>query len=152
MEETSSFAQIDQKDIDGIGITVLKSRKRNGVTQYLINFDGDDEKKAQWIKENDPKFKHIIEEFEDTLKDKKKSSRKSNPSTPRRISKIAGVMEIDKEKWFIVRFTDSELFEKVSHSDMKNRYTKSLLAFYEQHIVIKPDNETDPSQNKTEPA
>ena len=125
---------------------VMKTRKRNGITHYLIVAEGEDEKKGQWVKENEPFiYKQVIEQYED---DKKKNIRKQNSATPRRILKIAGVMEIDNEKWFIVRFTDSDVFEKVSHADMKNRYTKSLLAYYEQHIVLKSDNSDKEAANQ----
>ena len=144
MEANSSQnSQENSQPIDISKHVVIKTRKRNGITQYLIAPEGEDEKKGQWVKENDPIFKKIIDQYED---DKKKNIK--IPATPRRILKIAGVMELDNEKWFIVRFTDSDVFEKVSHADMKNRYTKSLLAYYEQHIVLKSDNSDKEAANQ----
>ena len=125
---------------ENFNMTVLKSRKRNGVTQYFVVFDDQDEnspKKGQWLKDNNPKFKPFLDQYEESHKEKKKTTRKTSTVPPRRIQKILGIMDNDNEKVFIVKFTDSENFEKVSHADMKNRYTKSLLAFYEQHIVLK---------------
>lgn len=118
---------------------ITKSRKRNGATQYFVMPYNQDEKKGIWVKENDPNYKKLIDQYEEEGKDKKKAVRKPSAGPPRRIQKIAGIMVNDDEWVFIVKFTDSEVFEKVSHSDMRSRYTKSLLAYYEQHIHIKEE-------------
>ncbi|EAY13575.1 hypothetical protein TVAG_389720 [Trichomonas vaginalis G3] len=117
-------------------VAITKTRKRNGVTQYFVIYSDTKDGKGQWVKETDLKCQSLIEQFEGTEIDKKKVARKPSATPPRRIQKIAGAMEINNEIVFLVKFTDSENFENVSHADMKSRYTKSLLAYYEQHIFV----------------
>ena len=120
-------------------VEIINVRKRNGSTQYNVVFSDTKDGKSQWIKPEEGVTPQLIEQFNESLKDKKKNPKKGNANTGRRIQKIAGARKIENDLYFVVKFTDSDQFENVPHSDMKSRYTKSLLGYYEQHIkVINP--------------
>ena len=114
---------------------ISKERKKNGTTQYFVVSNDNNDGKGHWHKETDIP-QSLIEQYNDSEKNKKKGNKKTIVNTGRRIQLILGAKKIENDLVFVVKFTDSDTFEDVSHSDMKNRYTKSLLSYYEQKLSV----------------
>lgn len=119
-------------------ILVKKYRKKAGIDQYLVIFDGDKNETGHWVNASHLNCPQMIEEFKQNQKKTKAelAEAKNKPPVTRTIKEIIGIVPGDQIS-FLVRFKDSHTDELIPRSTMHKHYAKTLLRFYEEHIEIR---------------
>jgi hypothetical protein len=112
---------------------IKKARLKDGRTEYFVKFAGNDGGRGAWLSPAQIDPPSLIDAFRAKSRSDPPFEMSADPSV-HEIKEIQGIIPQGDTWSFLVRFSDSNKDELLSRADMRARYPRQLVRFYESHL------------------